>query len=190
MPRAKKNATTDIVVERPAFEFVTTWAALKPADAEAVRMFWRNEGALDNAVDIDRRLPQVVMYAHTASGEVVGVSTAIAVLQPRFGQPMYYYRAFVGKAWRKSKVVRDLMNRSNALLEAHAAEHGFPCIGVLLELENAGFYRTLRKAVWWNPRFYYIGKSDRGLELRAYYFKDARLKSPEEIKNLRMPARI
>ena len=77
---------------------------------------------------------------------------------------------------------------SNALLEAYARERGFPCIGVLLELENAGFYRTLRKAVWWNPRFYYVGKSERGLEVRAYYFKDARLKSPEEIKSLRMPS--
>lgn len=190
MPRAKKKTAAEIVIAKPKFEFVNTWAALKAADADAVRTFWRNEGALDNAVDMDKRLPQVVMYARAASGEVAGVSTAIAILQPRFGQPMYYYRAFVGKAWRTTGLVRDLMNRSNALLEAYARERGFPCIGVLLELENAGFYRTLRKAVWWNPRFYYVGKSERGLEVRAYYFKDARLKSPEEIKSLRMPTRM
>jgi len=175
-------------LERSGFAFVTCWQKLAPDDAEAVRKFWRSEGALDDGSAIDNRLAQVVMYARTPGGEVAGVSTAIALLQPRFGQPMYYYRAFVGKNWRTTALVRELMNRSNGLLEDYARERGFPCIGVLLELENAGFYRALRKPVWWNPRFYYVGKSERGLEVRAYYFDGARLKSTEEIRNLRLPA--
>jgi hypothetical protein len=174
--------------ERSAFAFVNCWQALAPHDADAIRTFWRSEGALDDGSAIDKRLAQVVMYARAPSGEVAGVSTAIALLQPRFGQPMYYYRAFVGKNWRTTALVRELMNRSNELLEAYARERGFPCIGVLLELENAGFYRALRKPVWWNPRFYYVGKSERGLEVRAYYFDGARLKSTEEIRNLRLPS--
>ena len=167
--------------ERSGFEFVAVWNAIESADADAVRAFWRREGALDNDAAIEKRLAQVVMYARTRGGDIAAVSTAIALLQPRFGQPMYYYRAFVGKNWRTTSLVRDLMNRSNALLEAYARERGYPCIGVLLELENAGFYRALRKPVWWNPRFYYVGKSERGLEVRAYYFDGARLKSAEEI---------
>ncbi len=159
-------------------------------DAAAIGAFWRCEGALDNDIEINKRLPQVVMYARTAGGEVAGVSTAIAVLQPRFGQPMYYYRAFVGQAWRTTSLVRELMNRSNALLEVWARERNFPCIGVLLELENAGFYRALRKPVWWNPRFYYVGKSERGLEVRAYYFEGARLKSADELRNIRLPSHV
>jgi hypothetical protein len=173
---------------RSGFAFVTCWQALTPHDAEAVRNFWRGEGALDDGSAIDKRLAQVVMCARAPGGEVAGVSTAIALLQPRFGQPMYYYRAFVDRKWRTTALVRELMNRSNDLLEAYARERGFPCIGVLLELENAGFYRALRKPVWWNPRFYYVGKSERGLEVRAYYFDGARLKSAEEIRNLRMPS--
>jgi hypothetical protein len=172
---------------RGSFEFIPTWNALAPDDAQAVRAFWRREGALDNEAAIDKRLAQVVMYARTRSGDVAAVSTAIALLSPRFGQPMYYYRAFVGKNWRTTALVRDLMNRSNALLESYARERAYPCIGVLLELENAGFYRALRKPVWWNPRFYYVGKSERGLEVRAYYFEGARLKSAEEVSRLRLP---
>lgn len=175
---------------RSGFVFVNCWQALAAHDAEAVRTFWRNEGALDNGSAIDNRLAQVVMYARAPNGDVAGVSTAIAMLQPRFGQPMYYYRAFVGRKWRTTALVRELMNRSNELLEAYARERGFPCIGVLLELENPGFYRALRKPVWWNPRFYYVGKSERGLEVRAYYFDGARLKSAEEIRNLRLPSHV
>ncbi len=175
---------------RSGFEIVTGWPALTPHDAAAIGAFWRREGALDNDVEIGKRLAQVVLFARAPNGDVAGVSTAIALLQLRFGQPMYYYRAFVGKAWRTTALVRELMNRSNDALEAYARERGFPCIGVLLELENAGFYRALRKPVWWNPRFYYVGKSERGLEVRAYYFDGARLKSADEIRNMRLPSHV
>jgi hypothetical protein len=95
---------------------------------------------------------------------------------------MYYFRAFVGRAWRATPLVRELMIRSCSVLETYARERDFPCIGVLLELENARFYKTLRKPVWWNPRFYYVGKSERGLEMRAFYFEGARLKTPAEVQ--------
>ncbi len=190
MTNTETPTTSTDAEERSGFAFVDCWPALAPSDAECVRAFWHREGALDNGPAIDKRLAQVVMYARAPSGEVAGVSTAIAMLSPRFGQPMYYYRAFVGKNWRTTALVRELMNRSNALLQTFARDRGFPCIGVLLELENAGFYRTLRKPVWWNPRFYYVGKSERGLELRAYYFDGARLKSAEEIGSLRLPTHV
>lgn len=170
-----------------AFSIVEGWPALSPQDAAAVSEFWFRENAIRNPIDIAKRIKQVVLYARTADSEVAGVATAIPMVPPRFGQPMYYFRAFVGKAWRDTPLVRELTIRSCALLEAYAKERDFPCIGVLLELENARFYQALRKPVWWNPRFYYVGKSDRGLELRAFYFEDARLKTEVEIKSLGLP---
>lgn len=171
-----------------SFRFVATWRAMGPEDCDRVRRFWRDHNAIGNPADAEKRLAQVVMYALAPDGSVAGVSTAIPLLIPQFGQPMYYFRAFVGTAWRRTKLVRDLTNRSCDALEAFARERGFPCIGVLLELENDGFYRALRKPVWWNPRFYYVGRSDRGLEVRAYYFADARLKSAEEVRQIRLPS--
>lgn len=152
-----------------------------------VSAFWHRENAIQNPDGAARRLTQVVLYACAASGEVAGVATAIPMLPPRFGQPMYYLRAFVGRAWRTTPLVRSLTIRSCSVLEGYARERGFPCIGVLLELENTHFYKTLRKPVWWNPRFYYVGKSERGLEVRAFYFKDARLKTQAEIECLGLP---
>ena len=182
-PRIAESAT-----EGSAFTIVEGWPALSPEGAAEVSAFWRRENAIQDPKDVARRLGQVVLYARAANGEVAGVATAIAMVPARFGQPMYYFRAFVGHAWRATFLVRELMTGSCAVLEAHAREHGFPCIGVLLELENARFYKTLRKPVWWNPRFYYVGKSERGLELRAFYFEGARLKTPVEIARLRLPA--
>jgi hypothetical protein len=71
-----------------------------------------------------------------------------------------------------------LLKRSCSLLEEQARAHDYPCIGVLLELENERFRERGRMATWFNPRFVYIGRSDRGLDLRVLYFKGVRLKAP------------
>ena len=159
-----------------------SWDKLGPALQKTVAEAW------ESIVDAQRRLAQVAMIARDGNGEIAAVSTALPMLPPRFGQPMYYFRAFIAPAWRTSKLVRDITNRSCEYLEAFARERDFPCIGVLLELENDGFYRALRKPVWHNPRFYYAGRSERGLEVRVFYFAGARLKSAEQVRQIRLPA--
>jgi len=109
------------------------------------------------------------------AGAVAGVCTAVPVTLPRLGQPMYYYRCFIGRHWRRSRLVLRMLKRAFAVLEEHAHQHGYPCIGVVLELENARFGETLRKPVWIG--FVYIGKSQRNLDLRLRYFRGATLKA-------------
>jgi hypothetical protein len=169
------------------YQFVTAWAAPTPEDAKEISEFWQRENAFNDSVDTAQRLTQVVLFARTATGEIAGVCTAVAKLPPRFGQPMYYWRAFTGHAWRSTPLITMLLKRSCAVLEAYARERDFPCIGVLLELENARFREALRKPVWWNPPFCYAGKSGRGLEIRVLYFRGARLKSPAELQKLQLP---
>ncbi len=159
-----------------AFDFVTVWPQACAEDAEAIRGFWRREKALDSDAAMDQRLPQVVMVARTSAGEVAGVCTAVAVTPQRLGQPIWYWRTFVGANWRSSKLVMALLKRSCVLLEDYSREHGFPCIGVLLELENTRFANVGRRAEWHNPRFSYVGHSERGLDVRVHYFRGARLK--------------
>jgi len=160
-----------------AFDYVVGWPAVDAEDAEAIGAFWRREGALNDEARIAERLRQVVMHARTPAGEVAGVCTAIAVTPPRLGQPMYYWRTFVGRQWRSTPLVMTLLKRSCASLEAYARANDYPCIGVLLELENERFSERGRSAAWWNPRFAYIGRSERGLDLRVLYFRGARLKA-------------
>ena len=159
-----------------AFDFIIVWPKAADEDADAIRSFWRRESAFDNDAAMDQRLAQVVMYARTSDGQVAGVCTAVALTPPLLGQPVYYWRTFVGAAWRSSKLVMALLKRSCVLLEIHARERAFPCVGVLLELENIRFDKAGRRAEWHNPRFAYIGKSERGLDIRVHYFRGARLK--------------
>jgi hypothetical protein len=159
-----------------AFSFVAHWQTESAENDTKVAEFWKNEGALSNDVKTEERLRQVILHAETADGEVAAVSTAVPLTLPRLGQPMYYFRCFVGKNWRKTRLVFRVLNRSAEILEAYARENKFPCIGVLLELENARFAETLQQPIWPTTKFVYIGKSQRNLDLRVRYFRGARLK--------------
>jgi hypothetical protein len=158
------------------FHFVAHWQTHVAENDEAILKFWRRENAIGDDGQAQQRLREVVLDARTPQGEVAGVCTAAPVTLPRLGQPMYYYRCFIGSDWRKTRLVSTLLIRAFEALEDYARNNGYPCIGVVLELENARFGETLRRPVWPSTGFIYVGKSARGLDLRLRYFRGARLK--------------
>lgn len=158
------------------FELVADWKQMTQADAAAIRAFWLEERAIAKDEEVAKRLGEVVLHARTPDGRVAAVCTAVTMTPPALGQPVYYWRTFVGSAWRTTKLVRALLNRSCALLGEYAQANGNPCVGILLELENARFGETLRRPVWSNPDFVYLGRAVGGRELRIHYFPDAELK--------------
>ena len=166
----------DAAQKADSFRFVPHWQLESLENDDAVLQFWEREGALANDAKAKERLREVVFDARDADGRVAGVCTAVPITLPRLGQPMYYYRCFIGKQWRRSRLVFRLLLRAFERLEAYARESHFPCIGVVLELENNRFGETLRSPVWPSTGFVYIGKSGRGLDLRLRYFRGARLK--------------
>lgn len=173
------------MADRHDYQTITDWQKLDAATGEAIRAFWLREDANVAGDEAARRLHQVVAHMVDGNGELAAVATAVPKVLPRLGQPMYYYRCFVGKAWRASKLVRPLLRHTQKVLEEYAHAHDYPCIGILLELENKGFTAGLRWARWPGVDFSYIGVSPRGLELRVWYFKRARLKTPAELARLR-----
>jgi hypothetical protein len=162
-----------------SFNFVAHWQNESADNDAKVVEFWKSEGALAGDIKPDERLRQVILHAETADGEICAVSTAVPMTLPRLGQPMYYFRCFVGKKWRKTRLVFRVLNRSSEVLEAYARDNKYPCIGVLLELENARFGETLQQPYWASTKFTYVGKSQRNLDLRVRYFHGARLKKPK-----------
>ena len=161
-----------------SFTFVEHWQKGDTANADAVLQFWEREGALATDAKPQERLRQVVLDARDADGRVAGVSTAVPITLPRLGQPTYYFRCFIGKNWRKSRLVLHLLRRTYDALEDFARQHNFPCVGVVLELENTRFGEVLQQAQWpaTAKGFVFIGKSQRGLDLRVRYFRGAKLK--------------
>ncbi|MDE1961994.1 MAG: hypothetical protein KGH80_10370, partial [Xanthomonadaceae bacterium] len=163
-------------VAASSFTFVEHWQKSNADDADAVLAFWRRENAIGDEASAKKRLDEIVVHACDANGAVAGVCTAVPITLPRLGQPTYYYRCFIGAQWRKSRLVLGMLKKAGEVLESYACEHGFPCIGIVLELENSRFGQTMQNAVWPSTGFVYIGKSQRGLDLRVKYFRGAKLK--------------
>ena len=162
--------------DKQQFTFVTHWKQESESDDNAITEFWKTEGALSNDVKTAERLRQVILRAQTADGKVAAVCTAVPMTLPRLAQPMYYYRCFIGKDFRKTRLVIEILGRAFDVLEEYARANRYPCVGVLLELENSRFTDRLRTPVWPFVPFIYIGKSQRNLDLRVRYFRGARLK--------------
>jgi hypothetical protein len=163
-----------------ATHIITDWQSLTPESGAAIAAFWQREQAIGDAAAAQKRLPEVVAHAVTESGEIAAICTAVAMTLPRIGEPMYYYRCFVGKAWRGSRLAFTLLRHTQRVLEAYAIAHGFPCIGIVMEMENTRFGEALRRPVWPGLGFVYAGKSGRNLDLRVWYFRGARLASQGE----------
>lgn len=161
------------------FDYIAHWPQGTPENGEAVLAFWRRENAIGDEAQSKKRLSEIILHATTADGEIAGVSTAIPITLPRLAQPTYYYRCFIGAKWRKSRLVLSMLRKAGDVLENYAREHNYPCIGIVLEMENARFGQTLQRAVWSSTGFVYIGKSQRGLDLRVKYFRGAKLKPPK-----------
>jgi hypothetical protein len=160
------------------FRYVAHWQTDLPEEGEAVLAFWMKEKAIGDENQARQRLKEIVLHARDANDEIAGVCTAAPVTLPRLGQPMYYYRTFIGAKWRKSRLVVLLLKRAFELLEGHAVKNDYPCIGVVIELENARFAEAGRSPVWPDVDFVYIGRSQRSHEMRVRYFRGAKLKPP------------
>jgi hypothetical protein len=165
------------MTRHPAFRYVAHWQTDLPDEGEAVLAFWRDEDAIGDENQARQRLKEIVLHARDESDEIAGVCTAVPITLPRLAQPMYYYRCFIGKKWRTSRLVLLLVKRAFELLEGYARKNGYPCIGMVIELENARFAEAGRDPVWPDIDFVYIGKSQRGHDLRVRYFRGAKLKS-------------
>lgn len=160
------------------FSYHPGWTELTASDAEDIVAFWKQEKALPPGLDGHQRVSQVVYFARDAEGQIAAVGTALPQLPPQLGQPVYYYRSYVAPSWRSTRVVYNLLRRSMKLLEDDAEANDWPCIGILMELENERFGEVGRMPIW--PRrvpFVYIGRSPRGLECRVYWFQKATLKA-------------
>lgn len=161
------------------YRYATSWQCMTEEDAASVREFWRSEGANVAGHEADRRLQQIVLRALDSDGQLAAVSTAEPRVIQQLGQSMYYYRCFIGKAWRTQKLVRPLLLKSFDVLEHWARTHDDPYIGLFLELQNPDFNQSLQTAHWHFPGstgYAFIGRNQHGFDQRVCYFRGARLK--------------
>lgn len=135
--------------------------------------FWLREGAVD-ADAARRRVAQLHLIAADGD-EIVGVSSRLLAHNAQLGMPMWYYRAFVGAAHRRSATaVRLAVTGRRLLEEAYVAGEDRRAGGIVYEVENEGLKQLFPDAIWMPTDFAFIGENAKSDHVRVHYFPGAK----------------
>lgn len=173
--------TNGLPVLPKGIDLVIGWPRPSESLQAEVVTFWRSESALSDRDRAESRAAELLVVAKTATGDVAAVSTARRVLVPVLDRKCFYYRTYVGKAFRtvglaSSQLVWALFTESYELLNRrHEEGHDTDYAGIYLEIDNESIKRNRNELVWsdMGMNVVYIGKTPQGHHARVWYFKNA-----------------
>ncbi|HWS40874.1 MAG TPA: hypothetical protein VN247_06255 [Arenimonas sp.] len=173
------------------FTYEDIWQKITPELAQEIIAFWTEEKALPKDSKPEARAQQAVIAMRDEQGKIAAVSTAVIRVIPRLRQPMYYYRTFCAEKYRNNNTSIPMMKASQqALLDYNLKLEKPEAIGVLIEIENNFIATHYNEAFWPQTGFSFIGYSQRGLILRAYYFPGFVLMKPAPIQKQQKQSNI
>lgn len=149
---------------------------------EEVIALWTREGAVPRA-ETSTRVAEVLLVGIDRDDGVVGVSSAYLQHNDQLRMQLWYYRAFVAEAHRRSSlaVLLALMGRDH-LEEGWVSGEDTRAPGIVYEVENAGLKRHFNQALWLPTRFWFIGENERGDHVRIHWFPGATVPSPPSLR--------
>ena len=173
------------------FKYENVFGKITPELAQEIIAFWTEEKALPKDAKPERRAQQAVIAMRDEQGKIAAVSTAVIRVIPRLRQPMYYYRTFCAEQYRGKNTSIPMMKASQqALLDYNLALENPSAIGILIEIENNMIAEHYNEAFWPQTGFSFIGYSQRGLILRAYYFPGFVLMKPAPIRKQQIQGKV
>jgi hypothetical protein len=137
---------------------------------EDVIELWSREGVVP-AAEAQRRILEVLMVCVHEMAGLVGVSSAYLRRNPQLDMHLWYYRAFVASAHRRSNVAVLLaLDGRDLLEERYVSGADTRGSGVLYEVENEGLKRYFNQALWFPTLLTFIGENAQGAHVRVRYF--------------------
>jgi hypothetical protein len=167
---------------------IREFAQQEAVTQEDVIGLWTREAGLPEEV-ARRRLVEILMVATDAQGSLAGVSTAYLQYTEQLRAEMWYFRAFVASAFRKSNIAIQLVRAgSDVLRQRFVSGEDRRGLGVLFEVENpvlmrrgqSGLSRYNAAALWPAVNFMFIGENARGNHVRVRYFPGAVAPEPDQ----------
>jgi hypothetical protein len=149
------------------------------ATPDDVLALWARESAVPEP-EASRRVHEVHLVAIDRSAGLAGVSSAYLQRNAQLRLDLWYYRAFVAKAHRRSSLAAQLALHGRDLLQDRfTSGEDTRAAGVIYEVENEGLKRYFNKALWLPPDFTFIGENERGDHVRVHYFPGAQAPIPQ-----------
>ena len=105
---------------------------------EAIR-FWFEEGAINESCVAERRSHELVLVARAPDGHLAGLTSVSLGRRNPDGRTVYDLRVFIAPAHRNLYLVRELTDRTRALLKADSERR--PASGMRLVADNPKLMR-------------------------------------------------
>lgn len=164
------------------YHFENVWGDKPDPLGKEIKAFWYKWHALPENVDANDRVNQVLYVVRNAEQQIAGIGSAYYSFVARLEQYFYIYRTFIAPELRRTYIAKDLLLASRNFLEQYNSEQQQQrALGMLLEVGNEVLKYggvTVKRAVWKDTRFVYIGTSEQGAHLRVYYFDGALIEPP------------
>ena len=171
---------TDLRPQLDAGYRIESFADQDGVSEEDVIELWSREGVVP-AAEAQRRILEVLMVCVHETAGLVGVSSAYLQRNPQLDMHLWYYRAFVASAHRRSNVAVLLaLDGRDLLEERYVSGADTRGSGVLYEVENEGLKRYFNDAVWFPTDVIFIGENARGDHVRVRYHPGATAPPPPE----------
>lgn len=147
---------------------------------EAIIDIWTREGGLSTD-EARRRIDEMMLVAVGPRGELAGISTSYLEFNHQLHAELWYVRAFVPAAHRKSRVAVSLavIGRQH-LVERYVSGEDPRGIGIIYEVEHEGLKRHFPLALWLPADFIFIGENAKGDHVRVHYFPGALAPEPDQ----------
>lgn len=165
-------------MESDEFAIEVVWQNITPALSEEICTFWQREGALSNPDLAARRVQQVlVVCREKGSGNIIGVSTAVKMAVPRLlNNVVYFYRLFVGEAWRQKHIGTEITQASRKYLnQRFVSGEDTSAKGLFSVTESPILQKARRQGV--SPAGTFMGVNEKGEHLRIAWFDGAKFKN-------------
>lgn len=163
--------------EHLPYRFDNVWLDKSDLVREEIKAFWQEHNALPEGADADARAEQVLYVVRDEDERIAGVCSVRRRLVRRLGDYFYVYRTFIAERLRREYVAKDLLHTARDFLAEYNERPGVArCLGIYLEVEAETLKYggvTVKRAIWEDTRFVFIGRNQVGAHLRVYYFPGA-----------------
>ncbi len=155
---------TPMILTFHDYRLEAVYLAVGATQREEIIHFWREQRAVLNPTEAERRSRQVVFMVRNGAGELAGLSSVGLKRLPEEDRPYYAYRMFLRQQDRAPYLMRVVTNATRDFLR----DFDHPQIqaaGMLIVTENRKLMRTGIRRYLERHGYRYRGRNRKGLDV-------------------------
>jgi len=151
------------------YRLEAVYLAVGDPQREEIIRFWREQRAVLNPTEAERRSREVVFMVRDGAGELVGLSTVGLKRLPDEDRPYYAYRMFLRSQDRTPYLMRAVTNATRDFLRDFDHPQLRPA-GMLIVTENRKLMRAGIRRYFERHGYRYRGRNRKGLDVWVVEF--------------------